>query len=184
MNDQPNEPLNLIELLTILFIMSLVMQCCARAGDCPSISNGDTTVCISPANHTDVEFRGYISDFNETFKGLKLRDVHIVWSDTPSKVGSIGLCINPMSKPSWIEIDNTLIYYPPRFIKATVFHEMGHCRLGLEHVDNPRDLMNPYMGDNFDSEDLEISYIRMYREAHTKQLMDEIIYKLSIGGQK
>lgn len=143
---------------------------------CPHIEADDgQKVCVAPPPDSHIEFLPILEEFDRDFSHLyaKKTDIKIVWSNLPRKIGAVGLCFNPLSLPSWIEIDEVSKASSDFELKNLVYHELGHCRLGLEHSDDPTDIMYPYL-DLTTEEEFDRSLTRMKREAYAKLMLERL----------
>jgi predicted metal-dependent hydrolase len=56
----------------------------------------------------------------------------------------IGLCYDSLFTKR-VHVNREIIHYADRYLQALVYHELGHCMYGLDHVEESDKLMSPAM---------------------------------------
>jgi len=79
-------------------------------------------------------------------KEIKAIDMHRM--QVPGGNMVIGLCyINPIYHR--VHINKKILHYGSSYVRAVVYHELGHCLYNLDHSPNQGDLMSEVIPDIF-----------------------------------
>ena len=117
----------------VIFIISVLLgmfQSCGPMGDFVPAHTKNNTV-------TNPEFQPYINEF-ECYSGLSTRNVPISFADLSGNTAGVCHYFRVGAGPirwGWIEIDEPYwktISEQQRI--NLIFHELGHCVLGRDHV--------------------------------------------------
>lgn len=98
------------------FVTEFFLECSARRSDCKK----------ALASIESIQVVDKLSDFD------------------PGDEGVIGRCYISLYRKK-IEILKEVLWKPDRYIKALVYHEIGHCAYNLDHVRETDELMSEYM---------------------------------------
>jgi hypothetical protein len=103
------------------------------------------------------EFKEYVDDFKTI---IALHDIEVKYKTlvsigwVPQEGNTLGLCYfyrdYRYNSPSWITISEKLKDSPNR-LRWTVFHELGHCFMGLDHSQRDTSLMYQYVPKEIDT---------------------------------
>ena len=126
------------------------------------------------------EYNIYLAQFNEDLKKLGATPIDFsqteIYNDNLGKY--LGLCIgHPVKKSSGraiIRIGNDIKEYPSFRKAALIYHEIGHCFLGLEHSKNYEDIMHVNYPDLARSSQIDSEFNRL---ALVKQMLDAANYR-------
>lgn len=122
-------------------------------------------------NHnTNQVFLPYIKSFENVY-GHKISDIPIEFKDQDSDI--VGVCLIWKTGEKAIEVDEIQWnYLSEKQQEQLIFHELGHCQLGLKHNDNyryditgyklcPNSIMNPNI---FSDYSIDNCYIPEFNE--------------------
>lgn len=119
----------------IIFILSLLLGMFQSCG--PILDDNQPTCCRTPTAPSDSAFTNYIGEF-EYYHGKKTSQIPVYFGDL--KEGIAGVChyFRIGSGPirwGYVEIDREYWGVISEFQKINlIFHELGHCVLGRDHV--------------------------------------------------
>lgn len=165
-------------LLKWILILSMIVTAC-------SFKRELIYELYSVPDKIDIDLYNYLFEFQLYAKdnGVDLKDIDslrlLVYGDPQSQyqasADTVGICmIWTIGIPGILEIENwkeiVVLSVDKQLVeqKLVVFHELGHCLLGLEHFNSQPDIMNEYL-QNLTKEDFDKSIKRMFLEFKQKQ---------------
>jgi hypothetical protein len=124
-----------INLAILLFLVSVLLGMFQSCG--PLMPDNKPTCCMRPTAPSDPTFKPYVDEFLY-YQQKKSTSIPVYFADLEPGIAGVCHYFRVGSGPirwGYIEIDKEYWGYISEFQKINlIFHELGHCVLGRDHV--------------------------------------------------